>query len=81
MWLAGTGLRVARLASSSSHSTSSIPCATVFFVPPVSWMLNACSGGPAFAPPSFSCSIRPLIWLVSQPRPTTITDAKFACRA
>ena len=25
----------------------------------------------------FSCSIRPLIWLVSQPRPTTSTEAKF----
>ncbi len=45
MWLAGTGVRVARFASSSSHSTSSMPCATVFFVPPVSWMLNACSAG------------------------------------
>ena len=30
MWLAGTGSRVALFASSSSHSTSSMPCATVF---------------------------------------------------
>jgi hypothetical protein len=47
MWLAGTGVRVALFASSSSHSTSSMPCATVFLVPPVSWMLNECSVGPA----------------------------------
>ena len=28
-----------------------------------------------------SCSSMPLIWLVSQPRPTTITEAKLGCRA
>ena len=31
MWLAGTGWRCTRLASSSIHSTSSMPLATVFF--------------------------------------------------
>ncbi len=78
MWLADTGVRLARSASSSSHSTSSMPCATVFLVPPVSWMLKACSCAPV---ERLSCSSMPLIWLVSQPSPTTITDAKFGCRA
>ena len=78
MWLAGTGVRVAWFASSSSHSTSSMPWATVFLVPPVSWMLKACSCAPVAR---LSCSSMPLIWLVSQPRPTTITEAKFGWRA
>ena len=78
MWLADTGCRCTRLASSSIHSTSSMPRATVFFVPPTSWMLKVCSRGPSSSP---SCAIIPSIWFASQPRPTMIKAPKLACRA
>ena len=78
MWLAGTGRRSTRFASSSIHSISSMPLATVFFVPPLSWMLKVCSRLLSCNP---SCSISPEIWLVSQPRPTISSAPKLAWRA
>ena len=58
----------------AATATSSMPCATVFVVPPVSWMLKVWNCVPVAR---LSCSIRPEIWFVSQPRPTTRIDAKF----
>ena len=78
MWLAGTGVRETWFADSRSHSTSSMPCATVFLVPPVSWMLKACSCAPVAR---LSCSSMPLIWFVSQPSPTTSTVGTWGWRA
>ena len=58
--------------------THGMGCATVLAVPPVSWMLKACRRAPSARP---SCAIRPWIWFVSQPSPTTSTAAKLAWRA
>ena len=55
-----------------------MPRATVFAVPPLSWMLKVRRLAPSASP---SWATRPWIWLVSHPRPTTSTAAKFACRA
>ena len=55
-----------------------MPCAIVFAVPPVSWMLNVRSSGPSAGARR---RISELIWFASQPSPTISTPAKFACRA
>jgi hypothetical protein len=75
---AGTRSRVTRFACGSMSRTMPTPCAIVFAVPPVSWMLNVRSSGPSFR---FCAPKSALIWFASQPRPTTSTPAKFACRA
>ena len=44
---AGTGSRVTSFACGSISSIIAMPCAIVFAVPPVSWMLNVRSSGPS----------------------------------
>ena len=50
MWDAGSVCRRTRLASGSSSFTSAMPRSTVRAVPPVSWMVMACSLGPSGQP-------------------------------
>ncbi len=55
-----------------------MPRRIVFAVPPVSWMLNVRKSGDSAS----DCAPRSaLIWLSSQPSPTTSTPAKFGCFA
>ena len=75
---AGTGCRVTWFASGSISRIIAMPCAIVFAVPPVSWMLNVRSSGLSV---SASAPSSALIWFASQPRPMISTPAKFGCFA
>ena len=78
MWLAGTRVRVTRLASGSISFTASTPAATVLVVPPSSCMTNERRRELS----SRLCSLNNLLtWLRSQPSPMTSAAARLACSA
>ena len=57
---------------------ASTPAATVFFVPPASWMVNVRKVSLSLIP---VCSMKALIWNPSQPRPTMTTPPMFGFAA
>ena len=75
---ASQGWRATALASGNIWRTRAMPFSTVWRVPPVSWMLKTCSCWPSRRPEWAS---QVFSWLASQPRPTTMTPQKLACRA
>ena len=72
------GSRFTSFARGSISLISAMPFSTVLRVPPVSWMLNTLSVSPSRR---LLCASHALIWLASQPRPTTSTPQKLACVA
>ena len=72
--LAGTAWRVTALTSGSISLIRAMPSATVFFVPPSSWIVI---GTVILWSGICQCSTRDDTWLTSQPRPSTRKPAKF----
>jgi hypothetical protein len=75
MWEALQGSRLTWLACGSISLTRAMPFSTVLRVPPLSWMLNVRRLSPSR---NWLCASQALIWLDSQPRPTTSTPQKLA---
>ena len=67
--LAGTETRVTALASASTSSTKATEASTVLRVPPHDLDVHVAGCGPTDA----CSSLKPRIWLTSQPRPSTTT--------
>lgn len=72
--LAGRRVRRAWSAIGSISVSRATPAATVFFVPPISWMVLANTGTSARIGTSW---VSWAIWLSSQPRPSTTNPAKL----